>query len=163
MRWAALLAGLTLLAGCAPQAPPAPPATPTAAGAAAPARGVADFTVRTAARAPSGVDLEVRGVECVATSGAATTAFRSPARVVLPDVGQGVRVACAGGGRSGEAVVEARQAFQRGGWRAAPSIGVSIGAGGGRGTRVGTGLGVNVAPVAVPAGVAYDDVRVVLR
>lgn len=163
MRAALLFLAAVSLSGCAA---PASRDLPTvigmpAAGAAtaAAATGEADFTVRTVSRGASGREFEIGGIDCTATSGDAVAAFRSPARVVLPDTGQGIRVVCAGGGRSGEAWVEARQAFARGGWQAAPSIGLSIGSGG----RVGTGIAIGLAPVAVPAGVTYDDVRVALR
>jgi hypothetical protein len=158
-----------LLAGCAdpgtqgeaaaPTGRPVAPVESGSGGAGRPSDPQAEFGVRTFARAPSGLDLEVGGVACTASSGAAVVRFRSPARVVLPDTGEGMRVVCAGGGRAGEAFVEARQAFATGGWRAAPSLGISLGSGG----RVGTGIGVGLSPVAVPAGVTYDDVRVTLR
>jgi hypothetical protein len=163
MRRVVLLIAVVSLAGCAAPAGrdlPSVIGSPVPGAAPAPlARGEADFTVRTVSRGASGREFEIGGIDCTATSGDAVAAFRSPARVILPDTGQGIRVVCAGGGRSGEAWVEARQAFARGGWRAAPSIGLSIGSGG----RVGTGIGIGLAPVAVPAGVTYDDVRVALR
>jgi hypothetical protein len=159
MRTMAALGAVLLLAGCAAQVPPAPPA----AGPPGPARAQADFVVRTVAQSPAGLSLEVRGVDCVASSGAAVTRFTSPARVSLPDAGEGVRVECVGGERRGVAFVQPRQAFARGGWQPSPSVGLSVGTGGRGGTRVGTGIGVGVSPVAVPAGVAYDDVRILLR
>ncbi len=159
MRRLAAIGAFLFLGACAAEVPPAPPA----AGPPGPARAQADFTVRTVAQSPAGLTLEVAGVECVATSGEAVTRFTSPGRVTMPDAGEGVRVECAGGDRRGVAFVQPRQAFARGGWQASPSIGVGIGTGGRGGTRVGTGIGVGVSPVAVPAGVAYDDVRILLR
>jgi hypothetical protein len=159
MKPLALAGALVLLGACAAQVPEAPPA----AGPPGPARAQAEFVVRTVAETPAGRTLEVRGIDCVATSGAAATRFASPARVSIPDAGEGVRVDCAGGDRRGGALVLPRQAFARGGWQAYPTIGIGVGTGWGGGTRVGTGLGVDVSPVAVPAGVAYDDVRILLR
>ncbi len=148
------------LAACAAEAPPAPPAVgPQPDVLAAPAQGLAEFTVRTVAQTRSGADVEVAGIDCTANSGRAVTRFRSPAQVAIIDDGSGVRVACAGGGRQGTALVQARQEWRTGGWRAAPSIGVGIGSGGGWGV----GLGAGVSPVRAPAGIGYDDVRVVLR
>lgn len=148
------------LAACAAEAPPAPPAVgPRPDVLAAPTQGLAEFTVRTVAQARSGADVEVAGVDCTATSGGAVTRFRSPARVTIIDDGSGVRVTCAGGGRQGTALVQARPEWRTSGWRASPSIGVGIGSGGGWGV----GLGAGVSPVRTASGVAYDDVRVVLR
>jgi hypothetical protein len=159
MRRLAAIGAFVFLGACTAEVPPAP----TAAGPPGPARAQADFVVRTVARSPAGLTLEVSGVDCVATSGTATTRFTSPARVSIPDAGEGVRVECAGGERRGGALVQPRQAFARGGWQASPTVGIGIGTGWGGGTRVGTGLGVDVSPVAVPSGVAYDDVRILLR
>lgn len=156
---AAVLAGL---AGCAREAPPAPAAVavaPAPSAIEAPSRGPAEFTVRTVARAPSGLDLEVPGVRCTAASGGELVTFRSPAQVAITDSGSGVRVVCAGGGRQGTALVQARQDYEAGGWRAWPSIGIGIGTGSG----VDIGVGANVSPVPVPSGLVYPDVRVALR
>lgn len=156
------IALVSALAACTREAPPAPravPASPAPAALDAPARGPAEFSVRTVARAPSGLDLEVRGVQCTAASGGETVRFLSPARVAITDSGTGVQVVCAGGGRRGTALVQARQDYETGGWRAWPSLGVSIGTGRG----LGVGAGANVSPVPVPAGLVYDDVKVALR
>lgn len=160
MRWRFAATFCLGLAACAAEAPQAPPAVgPRPDVLAAPRQGLAEFTVRTVAQARSGADVEVAGVDCTASSGGAVTRFRSPAQVAIIDDGSGVRVACAGGGRQGMALVQARPEYRATGWRAAPSIGVGIGSGGGWGL----GLGAGVSPVRTVAGVGYDDVRVVLR
>jgi hypothetical protein len=162
MKAKAMIVALAAVAACTGEAPPAPPAVAVAPAPSvldAPARGRAEFTVRTVARAPSGLDLEVRGVECTAASGGEVVAFHSPARVAITDAGTGVRVQCAGGGRQGAALVQARQDYETGGWRAWPSIGIGIGTGGG----VDLGVGANVSPVPVPAGLVYPDLRLALR
>jgi hypothetical protein len=166
MRRAFALAALPLLVvACAP-------APPVAQGA-LPARAETSFEVRTLAMAPSGVDLEVRGIDCVAEAEGFRLAFRSPATVAVPDLGPSsppVLVRCAGGGRSGEQTALPRPAGAARAYDVYPTIGIGVGYGSGggwgwgNGTSVGVGLGTNIAPRTVGTGATrYSDVRVVLR
>jgi hypothetical protein len=144
---------LPLLAACA--------AAPQTGG--LPDRAANAFTVRTFAAAPSGLDLEVRGVDCSAEAEGFRTDFRTPAAVVVPTAGPSYRpvtVRCAGGGRSGAAIAAPRAGTRSGGVSVMPSIGIGVGSGG----DFGVGIGTWLAPSQVPDGtLVYDDVRVVLR
>jgi hypothetical protein len=128
-----------------------------------PGRAQTTFAVRTASTAPSGVVLDVAGVDCVAETAGYRVAFRSPARVGVPDPGPGappVIVRCAGGGRSGEALLRARPVTGFDGVWAYPSIGIGVSSSG----DVGVGIGAGLSPVATrPSRAGYPDVRVVLR
>lgn len=146
---------VAVLGGCAADLPVVRGETP--------GRAQTTFAVRTAATGASGVVLDVGGIDCVAETAGYSVAFRTPARVAVPDPGPGaapVTVRCAGGGRTGEAVARARPVRGFDGVVAYPSIGIGIRSGG----DVGVGIGAGISPVATrPTRVSYPDVRVLLR
>lgn len=143
-----LVAATALLAACAGGPPGLPlgeavvrPTSYTAP-ALPPAGGEAILTVRTFVT-EAGAAGEL-AADCTFETEYSSGAFRSPARVALPDLGAQtpvVRVACAESGLEGAAA--ARAALRRGYGGVRPTIGISIGTGyGGYGHRdVGVGVG----------------------
>jgi len=167
-RWLAAFAPAALAAACVAPVPADPGissvrADPRAGVTAPIARGESSLVVRAV---PAGsLGQEIHGAACRAETDYFTAEFLSPARVLMPDLGETapvVRVTC----RAGEAVGSADALPERawsgglGGW---PAVGISVGTGDTSG--VGVGLGWYGGSVGASGGspvVRYRELRVPL-
>lgn len=128
------------------------------------ARGTTALAVRSVAPEPDGGTVEVAGAECSAVSGPFRAELTTPARLVLPDLGEAsapVTVNCRLGSARGAMRSDPQFGWSggMGGW---PAIGVSVGTGGYDG--VGVGMGWYGGGVGTGRDITrYPDMRVVLE
>jgi hypothetical protein len=166
--WMAAIGPVMLAAACAAPGP-VDPGVPSVRAEPRPgvttplARGETSLVVRAVPAGPTGQ--EVQGAACLAETGYFTAEFVSPARILMPDLGEAapvVSVACRAGDTSGsaEALPERAWSGGLGGW---PAVGISVGTGDAAG--VGVGLGWQGGSVGGTGGVPvvrYRELRVPL-